>query len=107
MVGVASYEDAEAFCEGLGEKHICPYEAYCPHGPGMNPNGGHSADFNSEGEQWAPISGKSNAWVMIGRKHDNSATTCLTYEQLEGGEPDWGLTTDNQGAKFHIQCCSY
>lgn len=102
-----SYQDAEAFCEGLGGKHVCPYSAYCPHGPGMNPKGGHSADFTSEGEQWAPVSGKNNAWVMIGRKYDNSATTCLTHEQLEGGDPDWGLTTDNAGAKYHIQCCSF
>lgn len=79
-----SYDDAEAFCEGLGEKHICPYEACeceldvvdrccivmmyapcthctfvfsidCPHGPGMNPQGGHSADFNSEGMWWGSI----------------------------------------------------
>ena len=63
--------------------------------------------FNYAGEQWAPVSGKANAWVMIGRKYGNSATTCLTHEQLEGGDPDWGLTLDNIGSKLHIQCCKF
>ena len=48
-----SYSDAEQFCRGLGGKKLCPFAAYCPHGPGMNPMGGHSSDFNFEGEQYA------------------------------------------------------
>lgn len=78
----------------------------CPHGPGKNPLGGHASDFNLEGEQWAPMFGEENSWVMIGRKYGNVATTCLTHKQLEGMPPDWGLTSDNAGAKLHVMCCS-
>ena len=69
----------------------------------------HSADFNLEGEQWAPVFGEreANNWVLIGRKYDNSATTCYFHTQLEGSSPDWGLSSDNSGSKRHIQCCSF
>ena len=82
------------------------FSSDCPHGPGYNPVGGHSVDFNLEGEQWAPVYGDDNSWVLIGRKFQNSATTCMTHVDLEGTFPDWGLTGDNAGAKLHIQCCS-
>ncbi|KAL3823016.1 hypothetical protein ACHAXA_005204 [Cyclostephanos tholiformis] len=101
-----SYTDGEQFCDGLGGKKLCPYTAYCPHGPGQNPMGGHSADFNREGEQWSPVYGTENQWVLIGRKYENSAFTCLTHHDLEGSHPDWGLTADNSSAKLHIMCCS-
>lgn len=88
-----SYSDAEEFCEGLGgRKKLCPYAAYCPQGPGMNPTGEHPSDFNSQGEQWAPVYGRDNSWVLVGTKYGNVATTCYTHEQLEGGAPGWGLT---------------
>jgi len=104
-----SYGDAVKFCQGLGRKRLCPYAAYCPHGPGMQPMGEHSADFNLEGEQWAPVfgEGEANNWVLIGRKYDNSATTCYSHQQLEGSSPDWGWSSGNSGAKRHIQCCSF
>ena len=82
----------------------------CPHGPGMQPIGKHSVDFNLEGEQWAPFGGAgedTNNWVLIGRKYGNSATTCYTHKQLEGHLPTWGLSSDKANVKQHIQCCSH
>mmetsp|Transcript_27007 Transcript_27007/g.57005 ORF Transcript_27007/g.57005 Transcript_27007/m.57005 type:complete len:693 (+) Transcript_27007:57-2135(+) len=102
-----SYDDAVQFCHDLGGKRLCPYPAYCPQGPGMQPMGGHTAIFNSEDEQWAPVYGEPNYWVQIGRKYGNSATTCLSHKQLEGSNPEWGLSNDNASAKRHIQCCSF
>jgi hypothetical protein len=82
------------------------FSSDCPHGPGHNPTGGHSVDFNLEGEQWAPVLDTDNQWVLIGRKYGNVATTCLLHNDLEGSLPDWGLTGDNSDAKLHIQCCN-
>lgn len=75
----------------------------------MQPMGGHSADFNLEGEQWAPFEegdGKNN-WVLVGRKYGNSATTCYSHKQLEGSSPAWGLSGEKASFKRHIQCCSF
>jgi len=104
-----SYDDGVEFCQKLGGKKLCPFSAYCPHGPGMQPMGGHSADFNLEGEQWAPFEegdGKNN-WVLVGRKYGNSATTCYSHKQLEGSSPAWGLSGEKASFKRHIQCCSF
>jgi len=103
-----SYEDGVKFCRELGGKKLCPYDAYCPHGPGAQPIGGHSADFNIEGEQWAPYLGEDDLmhWVQIGTKYGNAATTCYTHHQLEGGPPVWGVSNSASIRKRHIQCCS-
>jgi len=101
-----SHQDAQKFCNELGGKKLCPLAAYCPHGIGRQPLGGHSADFNSQGVQYAPLSGDSNSWVMIGQKDGNAATTCMMHTQLEGGEPDWGLNDERKEIKNHILCCS-
>ena len=69
--------------------------------------GGHSADFNTEGVQFAPAYGVPNKWIMIGRKYGNSATTCYTHNQLEGSDPEWGYTREKSEAKLHVQCCSF
>ena len=105
-----SHDDAKAFCESFGNRNLCPYSAYCPHGPGQSPMGGHAADFNAEGEQWAPIyatsaTGELNHWVQIGRKYQNRMTTCMDNQQLEGGPPEWGLSNENADQKHHILCC--
>ena len=124
-----SHSDGEWFCSGLG-KQLCPYAgklllcycfqlsikyiffspccvpfplAYCPHGPGQPISSGHTTDISDV--QWAPVFGSENYWVMVGMKHGNSATTCFTHEDLEGGEPSWGLSTDNHEIKQHIMCC--
>ena len=64
-----------------------------------------SVDFNLEGEQWSPVYGTENQWVLIGRKYENLAFTCMMHHDLEGSYPDWGLTRDNASAKLHIMCC--
>lgn len=99
-----SHDDAEDFCLTLG-RQICPYAAYCPHGPGQPISGGHSTDIASEGVQWAPVFGHENHWVMVGKKHGNSATTCFGHEDLEGVPPEWGLDTSRHEIKMHIMCC--
>merc|ERR1712216_884242 len=92
-----SHDDAAEFCEKFGNRKLCPYSAYCPHGPGQPVMGGHDTDFDTEGEQWAPVypGAKKNNWVMIGTKYQNRATTCMDNEELEGEEPSWGLSREN------------
>lgn len=97
-----SHDDATQFCQSFGNRELCPYSGYCPHGPGQSVMGGHDADFRSEGEQWAPVYGEKNRWVMIGMKYQNSATTCMGSSELEGNDPDW----ENASAKKYILCCS-
>lgn len=101
-----THDDALAFCKSIRGQQLCPYSAYCPHGPGMPTMGRHKTDFNSEGEQYAPVFGSANHWVMIGQKDGNSATTCMSHNQLEGGLPDWGMSTDHAEMKKHILCCT-
>ncbi|KAL7529104.1 hypothetical protein ACHAXR_002796, partial [Thalassiosira sp. AJA248-18] len=69
-----SHNDAMEFCESLDHRMLCPYSAYCPYGRGQPVMGGHTQDFNSFDEQWAPVFGKENNWVMVGKKYDNLAT---------------------------------
>ena len=106
-----SHDDAIHFCqqkEGFHGKsmELCPYAAYCPNGPSKPPLGGQIAYFEKEGLQWAPIFGQENHWVLIGRKGTNSATTCLSHEQLEGVAAPWGLDGSMKEVKKHIMCCS-
>eukprot|EP00571_Detonula_confervacea_P005178 CAMPEP_0172328788 /NCGR_PEP_ID=MMETSP1058-20130122/60533_1 /TAXON_ID=83371 /ORGANISM="Detonula confervacea, Strain CCMP 353" /LENGTH=2032 /DNA_ID=CAMNT_0013045917 /DNA_START=48 /DNA_END=6146 /DNA_ORIENTATION=- len=100
-----SHDDAEAFCDDLGGRQICPYAAYCPHGPGQPVSSGHTTDISAEGIQYSPVFGHENHWVMVGQKHGNSATTCFGFEDLEGGPPEWGLTMEEHAIKKHIMCC--
>ena len=100
-----SHDDAIDFCESLGGKELCPYAAYCPHGPGQPVIGGHTTDFNTEGEQWAPVFSTENRWVLISQKKGNSATTCLGHKELEGSNPEWGLSEEKAWKKKHILCC--
>jgi len=108
-----SHDDAKEFCKKLGNKKLCPYSAYCPHGAGQPPIGGHVEDFNMVGEQWAPVHlatqdhDKSNYWVMIGQKYQNSATTCMDNYELEGGEPEWGVSNEKAEMKKYIMCCKF
>lgn len=43
---------------------------------------------------------------MISKKGQNSATVCLSYEQLHGVMPEWGLDGSNAEMKKHVMCCS-
>ena len=69
--------------------------------------GGHTTDFNTEGEQWAPVYGESYRWVLIGQKYQNRATTCMDSLELEGVMPDWGMSEENAELKKYIMCCSF
>jgi len=106
-----SHSEASKFCQQFEGSHdlpmqLCPYAAYCPHGPSHEVISGHDANFEEEGEQWAPVFGKSNHWVMIGKRGTNKSTTCLSHEQLTGEEPTWGLDWSEKEKKRHIMCCS-
>jgi hypothetical protein len=105
--GGGSHSDAEKFCDELGGMKLCPYAAYCPHSTGRQPLGGHAVDFNSQGVQYAPIFEGDNAWVMIGQKGGNAATTCMLHKQLEGHDPEWGLNDERHEIKNHILCCKF
>ena len=86
-----------------------PFNSFldCPHGPGQPVIGGHIEDFNMEGEQWAPLHRDSNYWVVIGRKYENSATTCMDNWELKGHVPSWGMSNERADLKKHIMCCSF
>ena len=106
-----SHDDAVNFCERLTGSNgkgmeLCPYHAYCPQGPAMPVIMGHGADFNEEGEQWAPVYGQSNHWVLIGKRGSNVSTTCLSHVQLTGEEPSWGLDGSSKEIKKYVLCCS-
>jgi hypothetical protein len=106
-----SHDDAVTFCEqftGFNGKgmELCPYHAYCPQGPAKPVITGHNADFNEEGEQWAPVYGQSNHWVLIGKRGSNISTTCLSHVQLTGEEPSWGLDGSSREMKKYVLCCS-
>jgi hypothetical protein len=101
-----SHDDAENFCNNIVGKSLCPYAAYCPHGPGQPVISGHDADFTTEGVQWAPVFGDENHWVLLSYKGSNSATTCMSHADLEGTAPDWGLSNARPWLKRHIMCCN-
>ena len=68
--------------------------------------GGHRYDFDRQGEQWAPLSDGENAWVMIGQKYQNSATTCGSLLSLEGSSPGkWDRDYQTKEMKKHVMCC--
>ena len=112
-----SYADAVAFCNSVRGKQLCPYSVICPNGPGHAVMGGrHALEFKVEGEQYAPILGGDNHWVMVGNinntsddgteEKDSSTSKCMTHRQLEGKNPSWGLNGDRIEVKKHIMCCT-
>jgi len=112
-----SYADAVAFCNSVRGKQLCPYSVICPNGPGHAVMGGRNAlEFKVEGEQYAPILGGDNHWVMVGNTNntvddgtedkDSSTSKCMTHRQLEGKNPAWGLNGDRSEVKKHIMCCT-
>lgn len=106
-----SHNDAVAFCEKLTGSHgksmeLCPYHALCPQGPSMPVVGGHDVYFEEEGEQWAPIYGQHNHWVMIGNGDANISSLCQSHVKLTGEEPFWGLDWSHKEMKKYVMCCS-
>lgn len=54
------------------------------------------------GEQWAPSRLNANSWLQIGTVDGNPASTCETYELLNGGkQPLFGL----DGSRPELKCC--
>lgn len=102
-----SHDDATKFCQNIRGKELCPFSTMCPHGPGRNVLAGRRpVDFSSQGEQYAPVYGNANRWIMVGRKNGDASTTCTSHEQLEMRPPSWGLSGDRAEMKLHIMCCS-
>lgn len=103
-----SYDDAVEFCSSIRGKQLCPYSVMCPHGPQQFVMGGYRrVEFEVEGEQYAPILGGENHWVMIGNmEHDGEIAKCMTHRQLEGKAPEWGLNEERQEVKKYIMCCT-
>jgi hypothetical protein len=113
-----SYDDAVALCSSFREpKQLCPYSAMCPHGPGGAIMGG--LELSIEGEQYAPVMGGKNHWVMIGNvsseinndgtmieSKDKNMSTCQTHRQFHGKNPDWGFNGDRRELKQYIMCCT-
>jgi len=92
-----SYLDAIEFC-GRREMVPCPYEAYCPLGPGIHLQEGMKNDATS----WAPIIDVPNGWVQVG-----SINTCQLYNSLYPHPPLWGLDgVGNEEITQHIMCCN-
>jgi len=101
-----SHAEAAEFCTSIRGKNLCPYSAMCPQGPGGAVMGGrHKLEFDVLGEQYAPIYGKANHWVMIGTT-DEGGNKCMTHRQLEGKSPEWGLNSERKEVKQHIMCCT-
>lgn len=105
-----SHDDAIQFCESVRGRKVCPYAAICPQGDGANAivmGGRHAVEFKVEEEQYAPVFGKGNNWVMIGEKDGDPSAKCKTYHQLERTNPAWGLTNERGDLKKHIMCCNF
>ena len=101
-----SHSDAIEFCNSIRGKRLCPYSAMCPHGPGNEVMGGrHRLEFVVNGEQYAPVLGGENHWVMVGNNGE-ADHKCKTHRQLEGHVPAWGLNGDNKEIKQHVMCCT-
>lgn len=92
-----SYVDALEFC-GRREMVPCPYEAYCPLGPGIHLQDG----VKNSATSWAPIIDVPNGWVQVG-----SVDTCQLYNSLHPHPPLWGLEGEgNEEITQHIMCCN-
>lgn len=101
-----SHDDAVQFCHSIRGKALCPYSAMCPHGPGRGVMGGrHEVELVVAGEQYAPVAGERNHWVLIGGGR-GAEKKCRTHRQLEGTAPVWGLTGDRAEVKEHVMCCT-
>jgi hypothetical protein len=91
------YIDALQFCSDMGSLVPCPYDAYCPLGPGQHVVGGRKNTTS-----YAPLMSIPNGWVSIGP--DN---TCMPYNAYNPVPPEWGLTGEgNEEITRHIMCCA-
>jgi hypothetical protein len=99
-----SYDDAVNFCSNI-EAHLCPFQVYCPLGAREAIFPGVPDAFDLNDEHYSPVAGVENAWVNVGKKDGDSATTCLGYDQLYPSKPEWGLTAAQPEMKRYVLCC--
>ncbi|KAL7462817.1 hypothetical protein ACHAXS_003191 [Conticribra weissflogii] len=103
-----TYADAKDFCKKEAQMQLCPQEAYCPNG--ITEDGSMKPLFLNldafGGEQWAPLYGEENTWILVGKLHDDPSSTCRTYYEMNGRrEPSWGLDGTSTELKERILCC--
>jgi len=97
-----SWAGAVEFCvaqsSGAALADLCPYDTYCPDGPGSPPYKGRRQGGTGD-DQWAPYGGDGdNRWVQTGIWGGDPGNTCMGHHQIAGGvhgNPGWG--TGNQG----------
>lgn len=117
-----SHADAIEFCQSVRNRNLCPYAVICPNGDGSDAivmpghSYGRKSEFIVDGEQYAPVYGSGNNWVLIGEKEQQSSgatssTTnnkCKTTLQLDGtANPSWGWSSERADMKKHIMCCKF
>jgi hypothetical protein len=117
-----SHADAIEFCRSVRNRNLCPYAVICPNGDGSDAfvmpghSYGHKSEFIVDGEQYAPVYGSGNNWVLIGEKEQQSSGTtssttknkCKTTLQLDGtANPYWGWSSERADMKKHIMCCNF
>lgn len=66
-----------------------------------------TSDTNYESlHKRAPLDETPNSWVMIGRKYQNSATTCMSSNMLEGrSDPELSFSHEKADMKRFLLCC--
>ena len=100
-----SYADALAFCSIKDSYIPCPYEAYCPLGPGSLPTGG----YDGTEEAWAAMIDAPNSWVQIGSYEKNDmSNSCMKWNDVPGHDtpPMWGLKgNSDDDITPNIMCC--
>jgi len=99
-----SYDDAVNLCIKFNG-NLCPYEAYCPLGAKAAAFPNAPGAFDPNDEHYSPVADVENAWVNVGKKEGDSATSCRGYDELYPSQPEWGLTSDRPDLKRYILCC--
>ena len=108
--GGGTHAEADEFCKRIPGRELCLPEAYCPN------NSPGEGDWEAKplflkmdpfiGEQWAPLRLNANSWLQIGTVDGNPASTCETYELLNGGkQPLFGLDGSRPELKKYVLCC--
>ncbi|KAL7551080.1 hypothetical protein ACHAWF_014278 [Thalassiosira exigua] len=107
----ATYEGALLFCARKGLRIPCPYEAYCPDGPGTAPFGGYK---NEPLGSWAAVVDDENGWVQVsegkvgheyGDLEKREGGGCMMHNFLHDASPEWGENGENEEQTRHVLCC--
>jgi len=97
----STFEDGLTFCSGKpGEYMICPYDAYCPDGPGKPPLDG--VKGKEDVKVWAPVADADltfmETWVGVGPEN--------TCELLVKGRRPQEVQNGNEDSVGHVMCCN-